>query len=323
MKNKLCATCGREMQRWGKTAAGTVRYRCQVCKTSSTIHRPDTRQRHERDRLVSWLTGVESKGTIAERYGVTRRTLSNEFKDFFREDPDGMAPQGYKAKRLIMDAKFIHGRLLCALIVLDENDRIFWQFASGENYGTWHDCLIRFSPPEVVVADGQKGMAYFVKRHWPQTRFQRCHFHMVSLVIHYLSRNPKEEAGVGIMHLMYQLKYVKDHEDKKRWLMFHWIWEKRYEKVFAEKNESGQYRYRKLRSVKFILRRALPDLFAYLDFPGCPNTTNLVEGWVNTAIAEGLRRHRGLHLSQKKTLVSTILSRLKRPTKEKPTRNFP
>ncbi|MBI5221160.1 MAG: hypothetical protein HY978_05025 [Candidatus Liptonbacteria bacterium] len=63
----------------------------------------------------------------------------------------------------------------------------------------------------------------------------------------------------------------------------------------------------------------MPDLFTYLDYPSCPNTTNLVEGWVNTAIAEGLGRHRGLKLSQKKTLVSIILSNLKRPTREKPT----
>jgi hypothetical protein len=64
----------------------------------------------------------------------------------------------------------------------------------------------------------------------------------------------------------------------------------------------------------------LPYLFTYLDFPGCPNTTNLVEGWPNAAIAEALRRHRGLHLSQKKILVSIILSHL---TREKPTRTFP
>ncbi|MBI2623257.1 MAG: hypothetical protein HYW65_04510, partial [Candidatus Liptonbacteria bacterium] len=44
---------------------------------------------------------------------------------------------------------------------------------------------------------------------------------------------------------------------------------------------------------------------------------------VNTALAEGLRRHRGLRLRQKKTLVSVILSHLQRPMREKPTRKFP
>jgi hypothetical protein len=316
------------MQRYGKTKAGMVRYFCPICITSKTERRPDTSLRHEQDRLIAWLTGVESKTTIAKRYGVTRRTLSNEFKSFFQKNPDGMAPLGFKAKQLIVDAKFIHGSELCALIAVTEEDKIFWQFAEGENYGTWYACLVRFKPPEVVVADGEKGVAGFVKRYWPNTGFQRCHFHMVKLVIQYLSRNPREEAGVEILKLMYRLKYVKTHEHKKGWLMFHKIWEKRFEKVFNEKNESGAYAHQKIRSVRSIVKRALPNLFVYLDFPGCPNTTNLVEGWVNAALAEGLRRHRGLHLSQKKTLVSIILSHLTRekPTRtfhEKPTPNFP
>jgi hypothetical protein len=307
------------MRRHGVTKAGTERYFCPVCRKATTIHRDDTRLRHEKNRLVEWLTGVDDKDAIAKKYGVTRRALSKEFRKFFLENPDGTAPLGFAAKRLIVDAKFIHGSMLCALIAVTENDKIFWQFAEGENYGTWHACLVRFKPPEVIVADGQKGVAGFVKRYWPQTGFQRCHFHMVSLVIHYLSRNPQEEAGRGILELMYRLKAVKNHDDKKQWLMFHRTWEKRYEKVFAEKNESGQYAHRKLRSVRFIVRKALPNLFVYLDFPGCPNTTNLVEGWVNAALAEGLRRHRGLHFSQKKTLVSIILSHL---TRQKPTRIF-
>jgi hypothetical protein len=268
---------------------------------------------------MEWLTGVQSKEDIAKRYGLSRQALSREFRPFFRENPNCAISQGFKARMLVVDAKFIHGGELCALIAVTEEDRIFWQFASDECYGTWYGFLVRFSAPEVVVADGHKGMALFVKKWWPKTAFQRCHFHMVSLVIHYLSRNPKEEAGVEILRIMYQLKHVKTKEDRDRWLMFHRIWEKQYEKAFAEKTESGHYAKKKLRSVRFILRRAIPDLFTYLDHPGCPNTTNLVEGWVNTAIAEGLRRHRGLRLSQKKTLVSIILSRL---TREKPTRKF-
>jgi len=310
------------MQRWGKTAAGTPRYRCFWCKKSSIIHRDDTRVRHKEDRLVTWLTGTESAASIAQRYGITRQGLWKESRLFFGKNPNGMAPQGYQAHILIVDAKFIHGRVLCALIAVTEHGKIFWQFAEAECYRTWSLFLVGFSPPEVVVADGQKGMSHFVKRHWPTTAFQRCHFHMVLLVTHYLSRNPKDEAGQVIVKLVHELKTVKTHTDKDRWLMFHTIWEKQYLKAFQEKNESGGYAHRKLRSVRFVLRRALPDLFTYLDFPGCPNTTNLVEGWTNTAIAEGLRRHRGMHLSQKKTLVSIILSNLKRPTKEKPTRKF-
>ena len=162
---------------------------------ATTIRRDDTRLRHEYDRLVAWLTSPDSKTEIAKRYGVTRQALSYEFRRFFKKNPDGAAPLGYQADQLIVDAKFIHGSVLCALIAVTEEDKIFWEFANSECYATWCACLVRFAPPEVVVADGEKGVAHFVKRHWPKTAFQRCHFHMVKLVIQYLSRKPKEKAG--------------------------------------------------------------------------------------------------------------------------------
>ncbi len=318
--NEQCEVCGVRMRRHGMTKSGTERYFCPVCKKTTIIHRDDTRLRHERDRFVAWLTSPDSKTEIAKRYGLTRRALSYEFRSFFAKNPDGMAPLGYEAHLLIVDAKFIHGNELCALIAVTEADRIFWQFANDENYETWHACLTRFAPPAVVIADGEKGVAQYVKRHWPTTAFQRCHFHMVKLVIQYLSRHPKEEAGQEILKLMYRLKTVKTIAGRERWKLLHRIWEKQFEKVFNEKNESGNYAHKKLRSVRSILRRALPNLFTYLDYPECPTTTNLVEGWVNAALAEALRRHRGLHLSQKKILVSIILSHL---TREKPARTFP
>lgn len=311
------------MQRWGTTTTGTVRYRCPECHISSIIHRKDTRLRHEHDRLRTWLTGVDDKDAVAKRYGVTRRALTKEFKRFFLKNPDHPPPPGLKAKILIVDAKFIHGSELCALIAVTEDDQIFWQFATAECYGTWYGFLVRFLTAGVVVADGEKGMARFVKRHWPKTAFQRCHFHLVKRLIQYLSRNPKDEPGRRILELAYRLKTVKTYAARDQWLLLYKIWEKQYAWYFKIKTESGHYGYRKIRSARTVMRNAIPDLFTYLDFPGCPNTTNLVEGWPNTAIAEGLRRHRGLHLSQKKTLVSIILSNLRRNSKEKPTRKFP
>ncbi|MDO8469805.1 MAG: transposase [bacterium] len=311
------------MERHGKTAAGTERYRCPKCRKTTVIHRTDTRKRHLRDHFVDWLTGTDSKQKIAEKLGVSRQALSKEFQQFFGVGLEPPIPTELTARILIVDGTYIEGRALCALVAVTERDRIFWRFATEERYGTWLAFLESFPPPKVVVADGQKGMQRFVKHHWPQTAFQRCHFHLVMLVTHYLTRNPSEEVGRDILDLVHRLKYVKAPAERDRWLLLHRIWEKRYEKVFAERTAGGVYAHRKLRSVRSVLRRATPQLFTYLDYPGCPNTTNLVEGWVNTAIAEGIGRHRGLTLEKKKTLVSVILSNLKRPTREKPTRKFP
>ncbi len=311
------------MQRWGKTNALTPRFFCPWCHKTAVWGRKDVLARHTRKRLAVWLTGVRSKSDIAKHYGVSRQALSKEFKSFFQKNLEPFIPSNLKIETLIVDAKYIHGNKLCVLVAITEDDRIFWKFAPMECYGGWYGFLIRFMAPRIVIADGQKGISRFIKRYWPDTALQRCHFHMVLLVTGYLSRNPREEAGKDILSLAYRLKWVKTKEEKERWLLLHRIWERRYDNLFIQKTDSGRYKYEKLRSVRLIMKRAIPNLFTYLDYPGCPNTTNLVEGWVNTAIAERMRRHRGLRLRQKKTLVSIILSNLSRNSREKPTRKFP
>lgn len=310
------------MQRWGTTVAGTPRFRCGACRITATWRRGDVRERHRRERLVTWLTGVERKAAVAARYGVTRRALSEQFRSLFREQADRRAAR--ESPRIItVDATFIHGNKLCVLVALDEHDCIAWQFAPYERYETWRGFLSGFAPPAVVVADGQKGLQRFVESWWPDTGLQRCHFHFVLLLTAYLTRRPREEAGRLLLTLAYELKEVKTYPARDRWVTLYGLWEGRFRQLLAERTAAGAYRYPKLRSVRLIVRRALPHLFTYLDYPGCPNTTNLVEGWINAAIAERISRHRGLSPSQKRTLVSVVLSRLTRQTSKKPTRKFP
>ncbi|HEV3244801.1 MAG TPA: transposase [Candidatus Paceibacterota bacterium] len=213
---------------------------------------------------------------------------------------------------LILDATYIHRNFLCALVAIDERDRIFWRFAKYESFAAWAKFLSEFSEPKVLVMDGQKGLFAAARTLWPHVRIQRCQFHVISFCIQYLGRHPKEEVGQVILHLLYTLKEVKTPDRRDEWIKAYKGWETRYERFFNARNRFGAFEYPRLRSVRFIIRKALPNLFTYIDIPETPNTTNLVEGWVNSAIAEALRRHRGLHEYEKKTLASIVMSHLKR-----------
>jgi hypothetical protein len=311
------------MRKFGYTTAGTPRYFCSSCKISSTIHRPDTRQRHIRDRFVSWLIGKQTKSEIAHDAGLTRRALTKQFHSLFNEKWQSPLPKK-RSRILIIDGTYIHGNELCTLVAIDEEDRIFWEFEKRETCLTWTSFLSQFKKPDVVVADGQKGLYSALQTLWGDIPFQRCQFHVVALAIHILSRKPKHEAGQTVLHLLYQLKEAKTHEHRDVWILRFRLWEKQWEKVLGEKAPSGTssrtYRYQKIRRVRGMIRNALPHLFTFLEHVGCPNTTNLVEGWINTEISRGVCRHRGLRVWQKKTLVSVILSHL---TREKTTRKFP
>ncbi len=262
-----------------------------------------------------WLGGKDSLKEIAAHYHVTRQTLWRRFHPFFNFAFEPKIPQE-PMRMLILDGTYIHSRYLCALVAIDEHDRVFWRFVRYESYENWFKFLANFPEPQVVVMDGQKGLFAAARALWPDVKVQRCQFHVVSFALQYLGRHPKDEAGKTMLDLLYRLKEVKTVAHRDKWLTLHTIWEKQYEKEFAARNEWGNFRYPRLRSVRYIMRRALPNLFTYIDNPGTPNTTNLVEGWVNSAIAEALRRHRGLTEYEKKYMVSILLSHLTRGEKK-------
>lgn len=309
---KHCELCEKQMQRWGRTRKGTVRFFCPVCKKTATRERRDVKKRHYLHELDLWLGGKDSLSEMAAKLHKTRQTLSREFHPFFDFAPEPKVPKRLKPRVLILDGTYVHGHILCVLVAIDEHDNIFWKFAPYESYLSWHSFLIRFSQPEVVVMDGQKGLFSVVRMIWPSTKIQRCQFHVVQFAIQYLGRNPKEEAGQKVLGLLYQLKEAKTPKKRDQWLLLYKIWEKQYEKVLHAKTEPGRFQHPRLRSTRLIIRRALPNLFTFLDHPDTPNTTNLVEGWVNGALAEALRRHRGLRIHEKKALVSIVLSHLAR-----------
>lgn len=307
------------MQSWGTTRAGTPRFFCRFCKKSVIWGRDDLTKKHTRDQFVSWLSGERSEREIAEKLGISRRALYNRFHPFFQEPWECVIPHDLSMQVLIVDGTYIEGNTLCVLVALADTGHLFWHFAMRETGLTWHVLLSRIPAPSVVVCDGQKGLERVLRHLWPDTRMQRCHFHMVAFGIQKLTRKPRTSAGKDILVLLHGLKDVGTKEEKDRWILLFRLWEKQYHAVLTGKTEQGGYANRNLRSVRSLIRHALPDLFTYLEYHNVPNTTNLVEGWVNTRIAEGIRQHRGLSPSQKKTLVAIILRKL---SAEKPTRKF-
>lgn len=305
------------MQRWGKTAAGTVRFFCPQCKKTSTRKRKDVTKRHRQYEMEKWLEGKQTLKDLSSRYHRTRQTLWKDFHPFFNLNSEPVIPSDLKIKRLILDGTYIHSHSLCALVAIDEFDRVFWRFAPYESFKVWYLFLSRFPKPEVVVMDGQKGLFAAAKYLWPDVKVQRCQFHVVSFTMQYLGRRPRDEAAKTLLSILYELKYVKTYSDKEKWILLLRAWEYHNGDKLNERNEIGRFQYPRLRSARLIIRRALPYVFTFLDYPGTPTTTNLVEGWVNAAIAEAIRLHRGLRAYEKKTLVSVILSQLSRGRSQK------
>jgi hypothetical protein len=249
---------------------------------------------------------------MAEEEHKTRQALWKEFHPIFESFKKKETPDGTKARILTVDGCYIHGHNLCVLVAVDENDRLYWHFAPYESYLHWITFLSCFAAPEVVVMDGQKGLFAAAQTLWPRAAVQRCQFHVISFATEYIGRKPKDQAGKEILEILYKLKYAKSIARRDEWLSWYKSWERKYENFFLGKDRNGRFMHPRLRSIRLIIRKALPYIFTFLDYPGTPNTTNLVEGWVNGALAEALRLHRGLRKHEKRVLASVVLSHLKR-----------
>ncbi|OGF79539.1 hypothetical protein A2926_01140 [Candidatus Giovannonibacteria bacterium RIFCSPLOWO2_01_FULL_44_40] len=207
------------------------------------------------------------------------------------------------------------------------NQPLAWSFVSRERFASWHPLLIRISShyqPRAIVSDGQKGLLKASKSVFPDTLHQRCIAHIIRLSLAWLTRNPQTFAGQELRVLVRALARTKTFSDAHRWRDSFAIWNTQHESFLKEKSVNpltGRrwYTHRKLRAVRSLILRALPNMFLFVADPRIPNTTNVVEGGINAPLAELLHRHRGITEQQKKALVTRFLYARRR--RKLPTRN--
>lgn len=314
------------MQRWGKTAAHTVRYRCLHCQKSTVRKRPDVTKTSRYQLFLLWLTGTKSLTEIARSRHISRQSLAAWFRPFQKACPVPLVPRAPTVV-LVIDGLYLESRCHCVLIGKTPQTVISWLFVERETYGSWRLFCQRIPAPRVVVCDGQRGMRAALRDAWPYTLVQRCMVHIFQLATARLTRRPKTRAGQSLRVLIQQLFGIRTRRQKRRWVRKYRRWRKRYDSFLKERTIGQQpgkrrtwwYTHKRIRSVRTLLDNALPELFTYIGHPEIPRTTNHVEGGTNSRLSELLYRHRGISLEKKEMLVATFLSRKQG---EKPTRNF-
>jgi hypothetical protein len=304
------------MRKHGFTQRGTPRWRCVRCRSTGIKTRADTTLRHARHRALTWLTGKKNLTDVAAGQHRTRQTISKQLKRIFRTVASWSPPK--EISILVLDGIYIHGRLLMALIGLADGGNLVWSFAPKETRDTWDILLKKLPEPQVVVCDGHGGLLASIKALWPNCAIQRCQFHVLKLARTYLTLNPKSIAGMELKNILATLVTRRTKLAAQEFEELIQSWCVQHDSLLTERSHSFDargkkhwwYTHKKLRGARSLMVNALPNLFTFLDYPECPNTTNAIEGGVNAQLAEGLRLHRGLRLHQKPTLISFLLAKI-------------
>ena len=148
-----------------------------------------------------------------------------------------------------------------------------------------------------IICDGRSGLL----QAFPDIPVQMCQFHQIKIIVRYLTKKPKSEAARELRALALTLtgsskdRFIENLHD---WLMRHEAFLN--ERSVSEKTGHSHYTHNRLRTAYNSLKRHLPWLFTFEDFPALsiPNTTNLLEGKFGD-MKRLLKCHHGLKKANK------------------------
>jgi len=164
---------------------------------------------------------------------------------------------------------------------------------------------------ESITCDGHKALLKAIKKVCKGTIVQRCIIHIQRMCRIWLTIKPKSEAGCELRIIVSQLHAIRNRDMWGYWLVNLIRWHEKYELFINEKSYSSQtkkywYKHKMVRRAFTTIKRALPDMFHYLDNPMIPKSTNGLESFFGH-LKSHVNVHRGLSNTNRKNFIKWYL----------------
>jgi len=285
---------------WGKQQ-GKQRFKCKNCGILFTQNRPLQRFNNRFVWFKKWILERQTYKTLIRYSGLSKDTLQQTFYYFLNKAPKVKIIKRKKV-HLRLDATYFSSfNLICYQDDEDGYTQLI-RFSDGEHFTEIKedlDNLIKLGVHiESITTDGHKSILKAIKKSLPDVVVQRCLVHIQRMCLLWLTRFPKHVAGQQLRELVLLLLKIKTDNDKTFWIKEFNDWHIRHKQYLNEKTLqplTGRYWYthKLLRRSCLTIKRALPNMFHYLQNNKIPNTTNGIEGFFSH-LKNHLDLHRGL-----------------------------
>jgi hypothetical protein len=244
--------------------------------------------------------------SIAEKYNKNIVTVWRNFKKVAPYEKSVEA----KAKHinLVFDAVYF-GRRICYLVFRSNGHNLYYKRVAWETIAEIAQCLkeletLGYSFKSFTI-DGKKGLIQHLQSTYPNVPIQYCQFHQKQTIRQCITLHPKTQCGQ-------ELKVLTDKLCEHDYDSFNAAYaalKQRWEEYLKERNDSKEFKHRKLRRAFFSLKRNMRYLFTYKHFERLkiPSTTNSCEGYFGQ-LKSKVRVHSGLKLNNKIKLIETLLN---------------
>jgi len=216
---------------------------------------------------------------------------------------------------LLIDATYFSNDL-CLVLYRDNGIKYtqLYRLTDGEWYDEIREDLINLLSMgvqiESITCDGHKALLKAIRKTCKDVIVQRCLVHIQRMCRIWLTMRPKSQAAADLRVIVNRLHAINTHEQRDYWLASLVKWHTEYESFIKEKSQglTGNYWYkhRLLRRSFTVIRRALPDMFHYLDNNRIPKTTNGIESFFGH-LKSHLTVHRGLSRQHRRGFIKWYL----------------
>lgn len=271
-----------------------------------TNNRPEQKIKNRFIWFKKWVLERQTYKTLSRDSGYSKDTLQRTFYALLEQSPQIKIIKREKVN-LRMDATYFSK--FCLVAYQDDFDGYtqLIRFTDDEHYQEIKEDLenlIRLGVQlESITTDGHKSILKAIKKSVPDVLVQRCLVHIQRMCLIWLTRFPKHNSGHELRRLVLMLLKIKTENDRLFWVNELDSWYKRHQNYLAEKTyneQTGRYWYthKLVRRSYFSIKRALPNMFHYLQNPNIPNTTNGIEGYFSH-LKNHLDLHRGLTIKNR------------------------
>lgn len=294
-----------EVIRWGKRG-GKQRFKCKNCEILFTRNRPDQRIKNRFIWFKKWVLERQTYKTLCRDSGYSRDTLQRTFYEILDRSPTLRIINRAKVN-LRVDATYF--AQFCLIAYQDDYDGYtqLIRFTDGEHYEQIKEDLNNLLQLgvklESITTDGHKSILKAIRDCNEDILIQRCLVHIQRMCLIWLTKYPQHACAQQLRRHVLLLLKIKTHNDKLWWVRTLNQWYRTHEDYINEKSfhpETDRYWYthKLLRRSYFSIKRALPNMFHYLDNPSIPHTNNGIEGYFSH-LKNHLDLHRGLTIKNR------------------------
>lgn len=256
--------------------------------------------------FYKWIIERQTYKTLTRESGLSKDTLQRTFYAFLSQSPEVKILKS-KQVNLRLDATYFSS--FCVVCYQDHTIGYtqLIRFSDGEHYEEIKEDLTNLIKLgvqiESITCDGHKSILKAINKALPDVLIQRCLVHLQRMCLLWLTRYPQSIAGIELRkHILLLLK-IKTSNDKLAWTKQLELWYVQHKSYISEityNESSGRYWYKHklLRRSYFTIKRALPNMFHYLQNYKIPNTTNGIEGYFSH-LKNHLDIHRGLTIKHR------------------------